>query len=153
FRVGRDSFVKCKASLTFFSFCLMLGCGSSAAPHMSINREVTLAPNHKAAPYLITRASNGDFIVAGSTGIGDFRAWATRVDSDGKKLWEYVDGPPGGWEDLTGRGQRFYGAVDLPNQETLLCGIKPDTDLSLIGFLVRVRRDGSLIDYRRLTPG
>jgi hypothetical protein len=119
---------------------------------MKINREVALAPGHKALPYLITQASNGEFIVAGSTGIGDFRAWATRVDRDGKPLWEYVDGGPGAWNDLNGRGQRFHGAVDLPNQETLLCGIKSDTDHSLIGFLVRVRHDGSVIDQRRLTP-
>jgi hypothetical protein len=145
--------VKYKASSILLSACLALAGVSLATPGMSINKAVTLAPGHRAAPYLITRASNGDFIVAGSTGIGDFRAWATRVDRDGKLLWEYVDGPPGGWNDLTGRGQRFYGTVDLPNQETLLCGYKPNTDRSLISFLVRVRRDGSIIDQRRLTPG
>jgi hypothetical protein len=145
--------MKYKHLLAIFLACLVLSYSSFAARRMMISREVTLAPGHHALPYLITRTSNGDFVVAGSTGIGDFRAWATRVDRDGKRLWEYVDGGPGAWEDLNGRGQRFYGAVDLPNQETLLCGIKSDADNSLIGFLVRVRRDGSIIDQRRLTPG
>jgi hypothetical protein len=145
--------MKYKTVVTIILACLFLGYITFAGQRMTINREVILSPGHKPLPYLITQALNGDFIVAGSTGIGDFRAWATRVDHDGKPLWEYVDGGPGAWNDLNGRGQRFHGAVDLPNQETLLCGIKKDTDNSLIGFLVRVRRDGSIIDQRRLTPG
>ena len=89
---------------------------------------------------------------AAYSGIGDFRAWAIRVNSEGKPIWEYVDGPNHDWNDLSNRGQRFVGAVDLPNQATLLCGVKLDADRSRIAFLVRVRQDGSIIDERQLQP-
>src|SRR5882672_5034009 len=127
-------------------------CSSEPRNHMNINREVVLAPGHKAAPYLITRALNGDFIVAGSTGGQDRRAWAVRVDSNGKEIWQYVDGGSAGWNDFDSPGHRFYGAVDLPNEETLLCGLKSTTTTD-IPLLIRVRRNGSVIDERPLVPG
>jgi len=119
---------------------------------MKISRQIILSPAHKVAPYLIIQTSNGDLIVAGATGLGNNRAWAIRVSKSGEPLWEYVDGPANGWTDFSDNHQRFYGAVDLVNGNTLLCGIKK-IENKISAFLVRLAPDGKLIDERILQPG
>jgi hypothetical protein len=127
---------------------------SSSAPRedMKIVRQIILSPTHKVAPYLIVQASNGDLIVAGAAGLGNNRAWAMRVSKSGEPIWEYVDGPANGWTDYSDNHQRFYGAVDLVNGNTLLCGIKK-IENKISAFLVRLTPDGKVIDERILQPG
>ena len=127
---------------------------SPSAPRedMKIVRQVILSPAHKVAPYLIVQASNGDLIVAGAAGLGNNRALAMRVSKSGESIWEYVDGPAGGWTDYSDNHQRFYSAVDLANGNTLLCGIKK-IEGRISAFLVRLAPDGKLIDERILQPG
>jgi hypothetical protein len=74
------------------------------------------------------------------------------VDSNGKIIWEYVDGPIGGVDGYGPLGERFYGAIDLPNQETLLCGVKP-ANRGRVALLIRIRGDGSVVDKRQVDPG
>jgi hypothetical protein len=124
---------------------------SSPREGMTINRQVILSPAHKVAPYTITRASNGDFIVAGADNVGDYRAWAMRVTKSGEPIWEYLDGPADGWTDYSQNNQRFYSAVDLSDGNTLLCGIKR-VEKKIAAFLVRLGPDGKLIDERILRP-
>jgi hypothetical protein len=127
-------------------------CTSSPREDMKLVRQVVLSPAHKVAPYLIVQASNGDLIVAGAAGLGNNRAWAMRVSKSGEPIWEYVDGPADGWTDYSDNNQRFYGAVDLVNGNTLLCGTKK-IEKKISAFLVRLAPDGKLIDERILQPG
>jgi hypothetical protein len=119
---------------------------------MKITHQIILSPAHKVAPYLIVQAANGDLIVAGAAGLGNNRAWATRVSNSGEPVWEYVDGPGNGWTDYSDNNQRFYGIVDLANGNTLLCGIKKIAN-KISAFVVRLAPDGKLIDERILQPG
>ena len=99
-------------------------CTLSPAERMSIDKEVKLSPGHFVMPYQIRHASNGDFIIFGSTDEWDTRPWATRVTPNGGVRWDLVvggsNGPP---VDRSVRGQRFYEAIELENNTTLLCGI------------------------------
>ena len=124
---------------------------SASQEDMRVVQQVALSPAHKVAPYSITQASNGDFIVAGADNNGNYRAWATRVTKKGEPIWEFLDGSPDGWTDYSQNDQRFYGAVDLPNGNTLLCGIKR-VETKIVAFLVRLGPDGKLIDERVLRP-
>jgi hypothetical protein len=139
--------MKSKVSRTLLATCALLTCNSFAA-HLVINREVTLSSRHNPGPTLITRASNGDFIIAGSSDNGRGYAWATRVDSNGQLIWEHLAGRRGDSNDYGRLGASIYGAIDLPNQETLLCGVKTTG----IALLIRVRGDGSVVDERQLDP-
>jgi hypothetical protein len=123
-----------------------------SAEDMEITRQIILSPAHKVAPYLIVKATNGDLIIAGAAGLENNRAWAMRVSKSGEPVWEYVDGPAGGWTDYSDTNQRFYGVVDLANGNTLLCGTKK-IDNKISAFLVRIAPDGKLIDERILHPG
>jgi hypothetical protein len=126
-------------------------CMSEPTEHMSIDRQIRLSPAHRAMPYGISRASNGDLIVFGSIDQMDFRAWATRVSSNGEVRWEFLEGGASGWEDKTAPGQRFYGVVELPDQTTVLCGIKVEKNENLV-VLVRLRSDGTVIAERIVRP-
>jgi hypothetical protein len=144
-----------KIAKTFALGIIVLGGTASAAASaedMKITRQITLSPTHTVAPYLVIQASNGDLIVAGAAGLGNNRAWAMRVSKSGEPIWEYVDGPAGGWTDYSDNNQRFYGVVDLVNGNTLLCGIKK-LENKISAFLVRLAPDGRLIDERILQPG
>jgi hypothetical protein len=127
------------------------GCMSDPSERMSIDKQVTLSPTHQVMPYQISRASNGDLIVSGSTSSWDGRPWATRVSQNGEVRWEFVEGGPGGWEDKTSEGQRFYRAVELPDQSTVLCGIKVVKTERLV-LLDHLALDGSLIAERVIRP-
>jgi hypothetical protein len=54
---------------------------ATSAEDMKITRQIIVSPTHKVAPYSITRASNGDLIVAGADSLGTYHAWATRVSN------------------------------------------------------------------------
>jgi hypothetical protein len=118
---------------------------------LTIKKEVILSPGHPVMPYLITRTSNGDYVVAGSSNFDDSHAWAVRLDASGKVVWEYLDGPPNAWNDYSVKSQRMFGTIELPEQGILLCGVKR-IDNHQTAFLVRLRSDGTLIDERPLRP-
>jgi hypothetical protein len=119
------------------------------AEYLSIDKQIILSPGHLAMPHTITRASDGDLIVLGSNGQADSRAWATRVAPTGEVRWEFIEGGPDGWNDHSARGQRFYGAIEMPDQTTLLCGVKEVDRRSTI-MLVTLGKDGSLISEKLL---
>jgi hypothetical protein len=147
-RMNRKDALAMSLAIVLWSVCS----ATASAEDMKVTRQIILSPAHKVAPYLIVQASNGDLIVAGAAGLGNNRAWATRVSKSGEPVWEYVDGPAGGWTDYSDNHQRFYGIVDLANGNTLLCGIKKIDD-KISAFLVRLAPDGRLIDERILQPG
>jgi outer membrane protein assembly factor BamB len=128
-------------------------CAAASAEDMKITRQIILSPTHKVAPYSITRAANGDLIIAGADNVGTYHAWATRVSKSGEPIWEYLDGPADAWTDYSQNSQQFYSAAELRNGNTLLCGIKRGTEnRRLVAFLVRIAADGKLIDERFLQP-
>ena len=60
-------------------------CAAASAEDMKIARQIILSPTHKVAPYSITRAANGDLIIAGADNVGTYHAWATRVSKSDRK--------------------------------------------------------------------
>jgi hypothetical protein len=130
---------------------LTAGCARAPDEQMVIERQVRLSPKlFGMTPYGVTRTDDGDFVVLGATGGGqDYRPWATRVSSSGEIRWDFVQGPPDGWHDHSVSSQRFYGAVELPDHTTLLCGfIRPGLRGTIV--LDHLRADGTLIEERMI---
>jgi hypothetical protein len=127
------------------------GCMSEPTEHLHIDKQIKLSPGHRVMPYSITRASNGDLFVIGSNDEMDYRAWATRLTSNGEVRWEYLEGGSDGWNDRSIHGQRFYGAIEMPDQTTLLCGVKVVDRRSTI-MLVTLAKDGKLLSEKLLPP-
>jgi hypothetical protein len=138
-----------------FSMPLLMAVTLLSAPafaeHLSIDKQIILSPGHLAMPHIITRASDGDLIVLGSNDQADSRAWATRVAPTGEVRWEFIQGGPDGWNDHSAHGQRFYGAIEMPDQTTLLCGIKDINNTNTV-MLVRLDKDGKLLSEALLPP-
>jgi hypothetical protein len=127
------------------------GCMSEAAEQLHIDRQIELSPGHQAEPYSIVHASNGDLIILGSNFEADSRAWATRLAPSGEVRWEYIQGGPDGWNDHRPLGQRFYGAIEMPDQATLLCGNEVINNTNIV-WLVTIAKDGSVITDKVLPP-
>ena len=104
-------------------------CGSSSAT-ITIEREVILAQGKGGQPTAIIQTSDHGFIVTGNVG----GAWASRLDSTGKVVWEYSDS-----------GAELNGAVNLPDDSTLLCGKDYESTSKgqiYYGFLVHLDLSG-----------
>lgn len=146
----RKRFVPSK-TLIYVAGVILMSSACTPTPNesMLITKEIRLSPGHLTAPQLIVRAANGDYVVAGAVA-GDHSPWAIRVSASGEKIWEYVEGGSGGWSDRSMPGQGFFGAVDLPSGETMLCGRKGK--LAEMPFVVRIRHDGSVVEERVITP-
>jgi hypothetical protein len=139
----------------FFGFAIAVmldSCALQPAERMNVDRQVKLSPGHFMMPYQIRHAFNGDVIVFGSTDEFDTRPWATRLAANGEVRWDLVVGGPNGPPiDRSVRGQRFFEAIDFPDQSTLLCGIRR-VDNHEVVFLDRVGSDGSLITEQLIRP-
>jgi hypothetical protein len=133
------------AILWALSFVASVGLSCSClAESLSIERQVTLSAPHPIKANSIIRANDGDLLILGSTDDVGSRAWATRLGRMGQPRWDFV-GPSS--EVFRGRlinDQSFVGAIDLPNQQTLLCGHMPANNRRT-AVLVRLAPDGSLI--------
>lgn len=81
----------------------------------------------------------------------NYKAWATRLTPSGEMRWEYLEGGPDGWNDTSTHGQRFYEAIEMPDQSTLLCGEKI-IDKTFTVMLVRLDKDGKLLSEKLLPP-
>jgi hypothetical protein len=113
---------------------------AKASGPLHIDRQITLSPGHRIEPKKISRASNGDLIVLGSS---DDKAWATRLTSTGEMRWEYLEAGPAGWND-TSSTQPFLGANEMRDQSMLLCGNKFINHTSTV-MLVRLDKNGKLL--------
>lgn len=133
--------------LTPASLLAIGGCTPTPDERVTIDRQVTLSSGHYVAGYSITRASAGDFIVVGGNTLENNTAWAARLDSSGKTKWEYLDGPPSSWTDYSTSGNQFFGAVELANNTTLLCGARK-VGMRHVAFLLRLDESGNRIDER-----
>jgi hypothetical protein len=133
---------------------VITGCGPSApSEHVRVLREVALS-QHLVSPYVIVRAPDRGYVITGSDNISDTHGWATRVDSNGKQLWEFLDGPPESWRNLTPPNiNRFNGAVVLPDDRTLLCGVKDRSAENNPGHLVLIDSHGAISAEQDLYPG
>jgi hypothetical protein len=125
--------------------------GGCIGEPLHIDRQITLSPGHRVMPHSITRASNGDMFVIGSSDEMDYRAWATRLTPSGEVRWEYLEGGPDEVNDRRTRPQRFYGAVELPDETTLLCGSKIVEKWQTV-MLVRLDKGGKLLSETLLPP-
>lgn len=141
--------------LIFFGFAIALmldSCALPVAERMSIDRQVKLSPGHSMLPNQIRHAANGDVIVFGSAVQFDTKPWATRLAANGEVRWDLVVGGPNRPPiDRSVRDQRFFEAIDFPDQSTLLCGIR-EVDQHSVVFLDKVGLDGSLTSERLIRP-
>jgi hypothetical protein len=140
----------------FFGFAIAVmlnsSCALKPAERMNIDKQVKLSPGHFMMPYQIRHLSNGDVLVFGSTDEFDTRPWATRLAGNGEVRWDLVVGGPNGPPiDRSVRGQRFFEAIDFPDQSTLLCGIRKVDNHNVV-FLDKVGLDGALISEQLIRP-
>jgi hypothetical protein len=133
------------------SVIVLVGCGSAAAEQLVIEKQVPLSPGHHVMPYNVTRMSNGDLVVFGSNDQTDYRPWAARVTAEGVVRWEFLQGAPNGWEDRAISGARFYSALEMADQSTLLCGtVVPNREPTVV--LDQISADGKLLMERLIKP-
>jgi hypothetical protein len=131
---------------------LLLLSNASFAERMSIDKQIRLSAQHRGVvPHVVSRASNGDIIVAGSNEELGSRPWATRVSAKGELRWEFVEGESDRGEDRKSSGQRFNGVIELPDQTTILCGLKYENKSASV-VLDRLSVDGSLMEQRIVRP-
>ena len=127
-------------------------CTLQPAERMYVDRQVKLSPGHSMLPNQIRHAANGDVIVFGSAVQFDTKPWATRLAANGEVRWDLVVGGPNRPPiDRSVRDQRFFEAIDFPDQSTLLCGIR-EVDQHNVVFLDKVGLDGSLTSERLIRP-
>lgn len=130
------STISIAASAVLSSICL--------AGSLRIQREVILSAPHSMEAHSIVQANDGDLLILGTTDQIGSRAWATRLCPTGQPRWDFL-GPRS--ELFRGRSindQGFVGAIELPNQQTLLCGHMP-ADNRPTAVLIRLSPDGSVI--------
>lgn len=129
-----------------------VGALSATSEHMVIDRQIKLSTVHRAVhPFVVTRASDGDLVVAGSNEELGYRPWATRLSANGAVRWEFVDGETDEGEDRKIPGQRFNGVIELADQSTILCGLRYENKSASV-VLQKRRIDGTLIDQRIVRP-
>jgi hypothetical protein len=138
-----------RISIPLLIVCMLLS-SPLFAEHMMIDKQIQLS-HRSVTPYVVSRASNGDFIVAGTYEELGYRPWATRVTANGEARWEFVEGESNRGVDRSRPGQRFNGVIELPDQTTILCGTMYENNQSII-FLDRIGVDGSLIEQRIVQP-
>lgn len=125
---------------------------SASKEHLRVSRQITLS-QHLVSPYTIVPSPDGGYVIAGSDNISDVYGWATRLDSKGEPLWEFLDGPPDGWNKLTPPSiNRINGAVVLPDDRTLLCGVKDRGRDNNPGHLVIIDRHGAVSAEKEFFP-
>jgi hypothetical protein len=106
--------------LGFQASLLLTGCSSQPKDHVEVTQQMTLS-HRDASAEVIVRGPNGDFIVAGTSNSSAAAAWATRVDSQGRQRWEYVD-ESAAMNDMTPNDSYIRGVVVLDDNSVLLCG-------------------------------
>lgn len=114
---------------------------------LTITREVIIKDKSGLPePHVISRASDGGFVIAGSLG----KAWAIKTDVTGKLLWRVLSDKP-----LAegGHTSAFTGAVSMPDGSTYLCGY---TELPPGGYtpsiLTYLNLDGKILDEQLFLP-
>lgn len=125
-------------------------CWSASTGSIAIDREIVLSPGHGGEPHVITKTMDHGFVIAGNMGT----AWATRVSSTGAVVWEYWDRDDKGTTLSTRRGE-FTGAVTMPDDSTLLCGVKAETaerGANQLGYLVRIDSTGKVVAQDSVYP-
>jgi hypothetical protein len=139
-----------------FTVLLLFASVANSRERLTIDRNMVLrsgSPLNQLPPgaYQIVRADDGDYIVSGAVNLNDTEAWATRMDSTGRSRWQFIDGPSDGWKSGAQNLNRFYGALVLPDNSTLLCGTTHLGKQS-VALLVYISAAGKLISEIHLVP-
>ena len=120
-------------------------------------REIYLTNVHNAQmePSSIVATAEGDFVITG--GIGATRSgWATKIDSNGKVLWNYVRELDMSEKDLLNRESvrpEYYGAVPMPDRSVYLCGSLPQTPNGNVSpVLTHIDATGKQVSEKHLIP-
>lgn len=122
----------------------------SASDTFEITRQVLLREGND--PHRIIRVEDG-YIIVGSGRQGGV---AIKTDLQGKKAWDYFLPREKGVDDPS-RSPVFTGVVALKDGNTLLCGGHSKAGEGgkwgpFVGLLIRLDRNGRLLDKRELFP-
>jgi hypothetical protein len=109
--------------LTPLALVALIESAPTQAQNIHVVREIQVS-QHTVSPHVVVRTDDGGYVVARSSGVSDTHGWATRLDSNDKPLWEYLDGPAEDWSSMAPSVNRFTSAVVLPSDKVLLCGTK-----------------------------
>jgi hypothetical protein len=105
--------------------------------HIQILRETLFEQGLGVDPHGIALTHDGGLVVAGSL-YG--RAWATLINPTGTVAWRYLF-----------PNSSYVGAVQLPDDSTLLCGVNEDFS-SQRGLLTHISATGTVIGREMLPP-
>jgi hypothetical protein len=116
-----------------------------ADDHIKITREILLEGGTAVKPHTITQTRDGGYVIVGTKG----RAWATRVDSEGKVQWRHE-------AHVAERGEGEYmGAAVLPDDSTILSGyhyLPAEAPGKISGLLTHIDKGGAVISQRLIEP-
>jgi hypothetical protein len=119
---------------------------ANPAKSIVVGRQVVFR-DIKIQPNVITRISDGRFVIAGTGTI----ARALLTDAQGALLWQYTD--PATPADLkNGYRSVFYGAVPLSNGGFLLCGSTSPTGHYEINEITILDASGRAVERRVEKP-
>ncbi|HEY2463312.1 MAG TPA: hypothetical protein VGI32_04590 [Steroidobacteraceae bacterium] len=125
---------------------------------IAITSQMRIPQTHVEA-HLIVDAPGGDFIIAGTRKTDHYHAWASRVNSKGEYVWEFIDKVPDGLPSDIAQASyllnqsKINSAVTLADGSTLLCGGRYMADRHTIPFLVHLDAAGRFIEERDVIPG
>ena len=111
--------------------------------HIKILKEVLYERGISAIPNAMSRAPNGDLVIAGFI---SGKGWATRIGVNGQVLWRYIrsqNEPPRSVK------SRIAGAVLLKDESVLLCGTI-DVGKRPFAQVTRLSKQGTLLSEESL---
>lgn len=131
------------------SLLLGAGCSEAETPpdDVKIVREEQIGTSFAVQPQVITRAPNGDYVVAGAA-TPHARLWAMRLDPSGRAQWQYASSPVA---PVAGT-QGFLGAAVLPDNSTVLCSELVLHPPKQVGWVVHLDRNGNELSATSIEP-
>jgi hypothetical protein len=134
--------------ITFFLFAPQVVGTQETASQIRVLKETLFESGIPVVPHSIARTRSGDFVVAGS--IGEDRAWATRIGSQGQVIWRHALLKEPVSEQPRTESQ-YAGAVQLPDDSTLLCGSIYINRVGL-SLVTHISSRGDVLDQQQLRP-
>jgi hypothetical protein len=111
--------------------------------HIKILKEVLYERGISAIPNAMSRAPNGDLVIAGFIG---GKGWATRIAANGQVLWRYIRSEK---EQNRSVKSSFAGAVLLKDESAVLCG-KIYVGNRAFAQVTRISKEGAVLSDESL---
>jgi hypothetical protein len=106
--------------LAFSAVAALVG-ACSRSPPVTVRKEWKLSSYGTDARFIVS-IPNGGYVIGGSGVPSGVVGWATRVDQNGQRVWEFFDGPKEKWTTSGPAAHEIGGAMALSDNSILLCG-------------------------------